>query len=128
MKQLFKITLMLLASITITSTFANNPDTEKEVHFIVVTQKTESTDIERTLNNPIFNARFDTLTHDVNFQLYNIGIAHLYIIDNNGNIIDNTTVDTDSPVYATLSTEACNGSFYVVIDTSYIYAEGIVLL
>lgn len=70
-------------------------------------------------------AYYDRTREEVTFDLYNIGTATLYIIDSRGEIVDETTVETDVPTQAYLSTAlARRGEFMVAVCSEYIYAEG----
>lgn len=70
-------------------------------------------------------AYYDRTREEVTFDLYNIGTATLYIIDSRGEIVDETTVETDVPTKAYLSTSlAQRGEFMVAVCSEYIYAEG----
>ena len=83
-------------------------------------------DVERTHYSPAVEVYFDRSSKEVEFELYNIGLANIYLVDINGNIIDEAIVETDYPTSVYLSSALSKGGFYVVVYSNYIYAEGYV--
>ena len=57
-------------------------------------------------------------------ELFNIGTSNVYVVDMSGDVVDKQTVSTDNPVEVVVSTKLCDGTFYLVIESDFVYAEG----
>ena len=99
----------------------------KDVSFVQSERKkADHSDFERTNNYPIIKASYNSESDDVEIELCNIGTANVYLVDICGVLVNETVVETETYVTFTLSSTLCNGNFYVVVDSDYIYAEGYV--
>lgn len=83
-------------------------------------------EFERSLDMFVVEAEFNASTNEVSVLLHNIGTANVYVVDALGAIVSQSVVETDSPVSVTLSAALCSGSFYVVVDATKVYSEGVV--
>ena len=90
----------------------------------ITVKKKNNNQYERSNLIPLVEAYYDTQRNEVECHLADIGTAHIYIVDIRGAVVDEKTVETDIPVYVTLTTTSCVGGFYIVIDSDYVYAEG----
>lgn len=91
---------------------------------LIVNIKDNNRQYERSNLIPLVEAYYDTQRNEVECHLADIGTAHIYIVNIRGAVVDEKTVETDIPVYVTLTTTSCVGGFYIVIDSDYVYAEG----
>lgn len=126
MKKYFTLIIVLIACISrCLSMEMTSIDSEKVSFEQIMRKEYEHKDFERTLNYMI-DARYYGESNLIELDLYNIGIAHIYITDLLGNVTNYTITDTNTYTHVTLSTEFTNGNFYVVVDSEYVYAEGYV--
>ena len=126
MKKYLTLIIVLIACINrCLSMEMTSIDSEKVSFEQIMREEYEHKDFERTRNYMI-DARYYGESNLIELDLYNIGIAHIYIIDLLGNVADYTITETSTYTPITLSTEFTNGNFYVVVDSEYVYAEGYV--
>lgn len=85
-------------------------------------------DVERTVAYPVVEAFYNTDSKEIEIELYKIGTATIYLISPSGVVMDEMTIDTDTPATTILSAAFSNGDFYVIIDSYYLYAEGYVMI
>lgn len=91
-----------------------------------VTEK-QGNEYERSNFISIVEVYYDSETKNVKCELYNIGTANIYIVDTNGVIINEMSTDTYIPVAIELSSACCcDCDFFVILQSDYIYAEGVV--
>lgn len=127
MKRFFTLVLLTTCvsiSNAMNSTIADNAP----VQMTVRKHSTSKNDYEyeRSLETYIVNVFYDTHNKEIECELYNIGVANVYIVDTLGNIIDEKHIDTDVPTFIYLSSSLCNRNFYIVVDSECVYAEGYV--
>ena len=91
-------------------------ETETSIHL-------QGTGILRTPDYYEVDAYLFLKTGEVEISLYNIGTADVYIMDNSGQTIDYSSVNTDIPSTIYLSTNG-PGCYYLVIISDTCYAEG----
>lgn len=126
MKKHIVLTIILLFACTCFNYASpSKDDNHRQITIVIIKNKGNAYhDSERT-EPEIVKAYYDRTREEVTFDLYNIGTATLYIIDSRGEIVDETTVETDVPTKAYLSTAlARRGEFMVAVCSEYIYAEG----
>lgn len=127
MKKYFVFIIILLASASLSYSMVSVSTENKEISFVQSEKKkVDSGDFERMNNVPIIKAYYNSESNDVEIELCNIGTANVYLVDTFGVIVNETVVETETYVTFTLSSTLCNGNFYVVVDSDYIYAEGYV--
>lgn len=127
MKRYFTLILALLVSISFCYSMEAVSNETKKVSFVQSDRKKfDYGDFERSNNHPIIEAFYDNTNNNVELELYNIGVANIYIIDTTGAVLGHTIIDTDTYTTVTLSTALCKGDFYIIIDADYTYAEGYV--
>lgn len=127
MKNYFTLIIALTASISFCYSMEAVSYETKKVSFVQSERKKiDCNDFERSINHPIIEAFYYPEINDVEIELYNIGVANIYIIDTTGVVLEHTIIDTDNYTTATLSTALCKGNFYIIIDADYMYAEGYV--
>lgn len=129
MKKYFTLVLLTFAagiSYAMTSTIADNAPVQMTVRKHVTNKN--NCEFERSLEHYIVNAFFDAHNEEIQCELYNIGTADVYIVDMMGTIFDEKHVDSDVPTLVHLSTSFCNGGFYIIVDSEYVYAEGYVYI
>ncbi len=125
MKKFFTLFVVLVASMGFC--FAQQSSSSEKT-FIEIDRRYVNTgdQYERSLFMPNVEAYYYPVTGDVEFELYEIGEADVYIVDSSGNIVDETVVDTDVPITIFLDASSCAGYFYVVVCSDFVYAEGVV--
>lgn len=127
MKRYFTLIATLLISISFCYSMQASTMESQQVTFRQIDKKKfDYGDFERSNNHPIIEAFYYPEINDVEIELYNIGVANIYIIDTTGEVLEHTIIDTDTYTTATLSTALCKGNFYIIIDADYMYAEGYV--
>ena len=126
MKKHFTLIIVLIACISrCLSMEMTSIDSEKVSFEQTMRDEYEHNNFERS-RNYIIDARYYGESNIIELDLYNIGIAHIYIIDLLGNVADYTIAETNTYTPVALSTEFTYGNFYVVVDSEYVYAEGYV--
>lgn len=123
-KKLFVLLLFFVYSSIICYSHSYYMNSNENIIVPITVKKTNSNQYERSNIIPLVEAYYDTQRNEVECHLADIGTAHIYIVDIRGAVVDEKTVETDIPVYVTLTTTACVGGFYIVIDSDYVYAEG----
>lgn len=127
MKRYFTLIIALLASLSFCYSMEAVSNETKKVSFVQSDRKKfDYGDFERSNNHPILEAFYDSANNNVELELYNIGVANIYIIDTAGAVLEQTILDTSVYATITLSTALSKGSFYIIIDADYTYAEGYV--
>lgn len=127
MKNYFTLIVLLLSSTTMI--LANQvilKDQQKVMTDVRHLHGQTDTTVDRSLNAYIIDIWADTDMNNVSLYLHNIGYSNIYIVDTNGRVINETSVYTNSPIVVDISTATCNGDFYVIVYSEYIYAEGYV--
>lgn len=126
MKRYFTLVLLTLfvsVSYAMTSTNADNTPVQMTVSKHTTNNNNE---LERNLEPCIVEVFYDTNNGEIKCELYNIGATDVYVVDIMGNIIDERHIDADFTTHVHLSSACCNGGFYIVVDSEYVYAEGYV--
>ena len=123
-KKLFVLLLFFVYSSIICYSHSYYMNSNENIIVPITVKKTNSNQYERSNIIPLVEAYYDTQRNEVECHLADIGTAHIYIVDIRGAVVDEKTVETDIPVYVTLTTTSCVGGFYIVIDSDYVYAEG----
>lgn len=118
------LTMCVSISYAMTSAIADNAPVQMTVR--KHTTNKNNYEFERNEESYIVNVFFDTHNKEIECELYNIGSTDVYIVDRMGNIIDEKHIDTDVPILVCLSTVLCNGEFYIVVGSEYVYAEGVI--
>lgn len=123
-KKLFVLLLFFVYSSIICYSHSYYMNSNENIIVPITVKKTNSNQYERSNIIPLVEAYYDTQRNEVECHLADIGTAHIYIVDIRGAVVDEKMVETDIPVYVTLTTTSCVGGFYIVIDSDYVYAEG----
>lgn len=126
MKRHIAFTIMLLFACTCFNYASpSEDDNHRQITITIIKGKGNAYHDSERSESEIVKAYYHSTREEVTFDLYNIGTATLYIIDSRGEIVDETTVETDVPTKAYLSTAlARRGGFMVAVYSEYIYAEG----
>lgn len=80
-------------------------------------------DVDRSISLYTIEAFLFPATGIVEVNLSDIGMAEVYVVDSNNQIVDYDSVNTDIPSSVYLSTNG-SGNYYVVIVSATHYAEG----
>lgn len=80
-------------------------------------------DVDRSISFYTIEAFLFPATGIVEVNLSDIGMAEVYVVDSNNQIVDYDSVNTDIPSSVYLSTNG-SGNYYVVIVSATHYAEG----
>ncbi len=123
-KKLFVLLLFFVYSSIICYSHSYYMNSNENIIVPITVKKKNNNQYERSNLIPLVEAYYDTQRNEVECHLADIGTAHIYIVDIRGAVVDEKTVETDIPVYVTLTTTSCVGGFYIVIDSDYVYAEG----
>ena len=106
----------------------NSGDSETPVPVGITVHKQEiisSTDTqERSLYYWELNAYVYPTSRVVEVSLYNIGDAIVSLVNTNGEVVDSTEVNTSIPSTVTLQVDGSNNTYYIVVISPTIYAEG----
>lgn len=124
------ITALILILIGASISFAQTPSVNDDSRQTIVMNTTffdKNSDVDR-IGEQIININYIPITNEIEVSLYNVGIAHIYLVDINGNIIEESITDTNTPSTTFISTINCHTNFYIVIYTDYIYSEGYVTI
>lgn len=81
---------------------------------------------ERSIDDYFVDAYYYSDAQEVECELFNLGVATVYIVDTNGLVVNQQTAITNTPTDIVLSTSTCQGPFYIVIESDKVYAEGYV--
>ena len=106
----------------------NKGDSETPVPIIMqqhktITQSTTDTQ-ERSLQYWGVSAYVYPTSGIVEISLYNIGDATISLVNAHGEVVDSTEVGTNIPSTVTLQTDGSSNTYYIVVFSPSIYAEG----
>ena len=119
------IVLMMLFSITfINRVIADETNDSDESSIIELEIDKIKSDVERSLDFPIIEAVWHSNVKQVNFTLYNIGEAEVYIVNSQNQVISSTITQTDVPTTVNLNMNGGQGTYYIVVMSDNWYAEG----
>ena len=119
------IVLMMLFSITfINRVIADETNDSDESSIIELEIDKIKSDVERSLDFPIIEAVWHSNVKQVNFTLYNIGEAEVYIVNSQNQVISSTITQTDVPTTVNLNVNGSQGTYYIVVMSDNWYAEG----
>lgn len=93
-----------------------------EVHK-TITQSTTDTQ-ERSLHYWELNAYVYPTSGVVEVNLYNIGYVTVSLVNANGEVVDSIEVDTSIPSIVTQQVDVSSNTYYIVVISPIIYAEG----
>ena len=91
--------------------------------YIKTTQSTTDTQ-ERSLQYWELNAYVFPISGVVEVSLYNIGDVIVSLVNAYGEVIDSTEVSTNIPSTVTLQVDGSSKTYYIVVSSPTIYAEG----
>lgn len=80
-------------------------------------------DVDRSISFYTIEAFVFPATGIVEVNLSDIGMAEVYVVDSNNQIVDYDSVNTDIPSTVYLSTNG-PGTYYLIIISDNCYAEG----
>lgn len=124
-RYLFFVLLVLLVDNNTVLATTKSSTENKEVVMNVHRKNTGTSNrYERTILTPTINVFFDENLQQVTFEMFQVGEANIYIIESTGAVIDSKFVYAYEDVVATLSSHLASDSFYVVIESDIVYAEG----
>lgn len=106
----------------------NSEESEPPVSIIMMghtnTNQSNSDNQERSLQYWEVSAYVYPAPGVVEVCLYNIGDATISLVNANGEVVDSTEVGTNIPSTVTLQTDGSSNTYYIVVFSSSIYAEG----
>ena len=124
MKKIYFTIVMLALSICSVSGMPNRlSDDAKSRIETVIKIVTGGLDVDRSISFYTIEAFVFPATGIVEVNLSDIGMADVYVVDSNNQIVDYDSVNTDIPSSVYLSTNG-SGNYYVVIVSATHYAEG----
>ena len=124
MKKFYFTIVMLALSICSVSGMPNRlSDDAKSRIETVIKIVTGGLDVDRSINFYTIEAFVFPATGIVEVNLSNIGMAEVYVVDSNNQIVDYDSVNTDISSSVYLSTNG-SGNYYVIIASATHYAEG----
>lgn len=126
MKTLFLSAVLCLATLCAFGQNSGDSGTPVPVGITVHEQEAmTSTDTqERSLHYWEVDAYIYPASGEVEINLYNIGNATVSLVNANGKVVDTTEVDTNIPATVTLQTDGSSNTYYIVVFSRSIYAEG----
>lgn len=126
MKTFILSAVLCLATFTAFGQNSGDSDTPVPVimeEYIKTTQSTTGTQ-ERSLYYWEVSACVYSTSRVVEVSLYNIGDAIVSLVNANGEVIDSAEVDTSIPSTVTLQIDGSSKTYYIVVSSPTIYAEG----
>ncbi|MBO5815747.1 MAG: hypothetical protein J6R30_06505 [Bacteroidales bacterium] len=124
MKKIYFTIVMLALSICSVSGMSNRfSDDAKSRIETEIKISTGGLDVDRSISLYTIEAFLFPATGIVEVNLSDIGMAEVYVVDSNNQIVDYDSVNTDIPSSVYLSTNG-SGNYYVVIVSATHYAEG----
>ena len=108
---------MFMALVGINYTYAAtlNEDEGEDVFVEIYKKKFNTDEFERSVAMFVVEATYYASTDEVVVDLHEIGTATVCIVDANGVVVDQRTVETDAPATVTLSTAlCCNGVLQIL--------------
>ena len=124
MKKFYFTIVMLALSICSVSGMPNRlSDDAKSRIETVIKIVTGGLDVDRSISFYTIEAFVFPATGIVEVNLSDIGMAEVYVVDSNNQIVDYDSVNTDIPSSVYLSTNG-SGDYYVIIASATHYAEG----
>ena len=124
MKKFYFTIVMLALSICSVSGMPNRLSDEAKSRIdTVIKIVTGGLDVDRSINFYTIEAFVFPATGIVEVNLSDIGMAEVYVVDSNNQIVDYDSVNTDIPSSVYLSTNG-SGNYYVIIASATHYAEG----
>lgn len=126
MRKLFLLAMFLLTSSSFS--FGSNTQDNEGNKLVVVIKPLRPNhgdyEFERSCDFYTVDANYYPDDKEIVCELCNVGTANVCVVDINGVVVDQQTVCTDNPVEVVMSTELCDGVFYLVVESDCIYAEG----
>ncbi len=106
----------------------NNGDSETPVPIIMQQHKTKTQSTTDTQERSLHYWELDAYVYPtsgiVEVSLYNIGDATISLVNANGEVVDTAEVETSIPATVTLQTDGSSNTYYIVVFSRSIYAEG----
>ncbi len=106
----------------------NNGDSETPVPIIMQQHKTKTQSTTDTQERSLHYWELDAYVYPtsgiVEVSLYYIGDATISLVNANGEVIDTAEVETSIPATVTLQTDGSSNTYYIVVFSRSIYAEG----
>ena len=126
MKTFILSAVLCLATFTAFGQNSGDSDTPVPVIMEEHIKKTLSTTgtQERSLYYWEVSACVYSTSRVVEVSLYNIGDAIVSLVNANGEVIDSAEVDTSIPSTVTLQIDGSSKTYYIVVSSPTIYAEG----
>ncbi len=118
-------TMMLLMTANISSTAtAEDKNSSGPTRIEMDITNTSSNEYERSIDIPIIEAIFYSNIAEVEVLLHNIGNATISLVNADGEVVDSAEVDTSIPSTVTLQVDGSSNTYYIVVTSPKIYAEG----
>lgn len=77
---------------------------------------------------PDVSAKINQLSQLIEVNLYETGVTDIYIVDSRNVVVDEITVSSWSSPVIYMSLPERKGQYWIVIDSDYLYAEGLFIL
>ena len=109
---------------------ATPPDSGKSGSTRGITlDKSGTTNSNRDKNlMPDVSAKINQLSQLIEVNLYETGVTDIYIVDSRNVVVDEITVSSWSSPVIYMSLPERKGQYWIVIDSDYLYAEGLFIL
>ena len=120
-----KLIYLLIPFIFLANTFAFG-STEDEKTKIDLDKEigNKENEKERSLELPYVTAYLIAGQNEVEVELFSVGEAYIAILNSFGQVVASDIVLTNIPTLTTLEVPAVKGMYYIIIDSSEIYAQG----
>lgn len=120
-----KLIYLLIPFIFLANTFAFG-STEDEKTKIDLDKEigNKENEKERSLELPYVTAYLIAGQNEVEVELFSVGEAYIAILNSFGQVVASDIVLTNIPTITTLEVPAGKGMYYIIIDSSEIYAQG----
>ena len=120
-----KLIYLLIPFIFLANTFAFG-STEDEKTKIDLDKEigNKENEKERSLELPYVTAYLIAGQNEVEVELFSVGEAYIAILNSFGQVVASDIVLTNIPTLTTLEVPAGKGMYYIIIDSSEIYAQG----
>lgn len=118
-------TMMLLMTANVSSiATAEDKNSSGPTRIEMDITNTSSNEYERSTSIPVVEANFYFNIYEVAVSLYNIGDATVSLVNAEGEVVDTAEVDTSIPSTVTLQVDGSNNTYYIIVTSPTIYAEG----
>ena len=119
--------LSIFLGLALATSCANENYNTKKVNLNLSKKGGVSNTVDRLDPNETMNINYDKELEILYINLDGIGSGYVNIVNEEGLLIESLNIDAETPISTNLPISSSNGTFSVIIDTEYIYAEGTVM-